>query len=97
MTGYGMSGLRHHPAETGPRWQTRLARALPDSTRTIRSWLAGKRAICPVIAEQIRGLEAEGVAGAAGRREKSSREVREVFRATALLPLQRESGLFRRK
>ncbi len=38
----------------GPHWQTKLARALPVSTRTIRYWLSGKRAIRPVIAERIR-------------------------------------------
>jgi hypothetical protein len=43
----------------GPRWQLKLARALPVSTRTIRYWLAGKRAIRPVIAERIRGLVGE--------------------------------------
>ena len=40
----------------GPRWQTPLARALPVSARTVRYWLAGKRAIRPVIAERIRSL-----------------------------------------
>lgn len=40
----------------GPRWQTKLARALPVSTRSIRYWLSGKRKIRPVIAERIRGL-----------------------------------------
>jgi hypothetical protein len=40
----------------GPRWQTKLARALPVSPRTIRYWLSGKRRIRPVIAERIRGL-----------------------------------------
>jgi hypothetical protein len=44
----------------GPRWQTKLARALPVSTRIIRYWLSGKRAIRPVIAERIRGLEKSG-------------------------------------
>ncbi len=40
----------------GPRWQTKLARALPVSTRTIRYRLSGKRQIRPVIEERIRGL-----------------------------------------
>lgn len=40
----------------GPRWQSPLARALPVSTRTIRYWLSGKRAIRPVIAARIRSL-----------------------------------------
>jgi hypothetical protein len=43
----------------GPRWQTKLARALPVSTRTVRYWLSGERAIRPVIAERIRGLSSE--------------------------------------
>jgi len=42
----------------GPRWQTKLARALPVSPRTVRYWLAGKRAIRPVIAERIKSLRA---------------------------------------
>lgn len=40
----------------GPRWQSKLARALPVSTRTIRYWLSGKRKIRPVIAARIRSL-----------------------------------------
>ncbi len=44
----------------GPRWQTKLALALPVSTRTIRYWLSGKRKIRPVIAERIRSLAREG-------------------------------------
>lgn len=43
----------------GPRWQTKLARALPVSTRTVRFWLSGKRRIRPVIAERIRELSSE--------------------------------------
>lgn len=43
----------------GPRWQTKLARALPVSTRTIRYWLSGKRAVRPVIAERIRALASD--------------------------------------
>lgn len=40
----------------GPRWQTKLARVLPVSTRTIRYWLSGKRKIRPIIAERIKSL-----------------------------------------
>ncbi len=40
----------------GPRWQSKLARALPVSPRSVRYWLSGKRAIRPVIAERIRLL-----------------------------------------
>lgn len=43
----------------GPCWQTPLARALPVATRTIRYWLAGKRAIRPLVAERIRSLAAQ--------------------------------------
>jgi hypothetical protein len=43
----------------GPRWQTPLARALPVSSRTVRYWLSGKRAIRPVIAARIRQIAAE--------------------------------------
>lgn len=43
----------------GPRWQTKLARALPMSPRTVRYWLSGKRRLRPVIAERIRGLSSE--------------------------------------
>ena len=57
----------------GPCWQTPLARALPVSTRTVRYWLTGKRAIRPVIAERIRQLAAEKVAGR-GRRSKAEHE-----------------------
>ncbi len=42
----------------GPCWQTKLARALPVTTRTIRYWLSGKRKIRPVVAERIRSLAA---------------------------------------
>lgn len=45
----------------GPRWQTKLARALPVSPRTVRYWLAGKRTIRPVIAERIRSLTCEAM------------------------------------
>ena len=44
----------------GPRWQAKLARALPVSPRAVRYWLAGKRAIRPVIAERIRSLTEAG-------------------------------------
>jgi hypothetical protein len=45
----------------GPRWQTKLARALPlKTTRTIRYWLSGKRKIRPLVAERIRGLAESG-------------------------------------
>jgi hypothetical protein len=40
----------------GPLWQSKLARAMPVSTRTIRYWLSGKRKIRPVIAARIRSL-----------------------------------------
>ena len=43
----------------GPRWQTKLARALPVSPRSVRYWLSGKHAIREVIARRIRGLEEE--------------------------------------
>ncbi len=47
-------------ATYGPRWQTKLARALPVSPRTVRYWLSGKRAIRPVIAERIIDLAEKG-------------------------------------
>jgi hypothetical protein len=40
----------------GPRWQTKLARALPVNPRTVRYWLSGKRKIRPVVTERIRSL-----------------------------------------
>ena len=40
----------------GTRWQTKLARALPVSARTVRYWLSGKRSIRPVIVERIKTL-----------------------------------------
>jgi plasmid maintenance system antidote protein VapI len=40
----------------GERWKAKLARALPVSIRTVRYWVAGKRAIRPVIAARIRSL-----------------------------------------
>jgi hypothetical protein len=43
----------------GPRWQTKLARALPVNPRTVRRWLAGERRIHPAIAERITNLEAK--------------------------------------
>jgi DNA-binding transcriptional regulator YiaG len=42
----------------GPRWQTKLARALPVSARTVRHWAAGTRNMRPVIAERIRAMVA---------------------------------------
>jgi hypothetical protein len=42
----------------GSRWQSKLARALPVSTRCIRYWLSGKRVIREVIARRIRSLTA---------------------------------------
>lgn len=41
----------------GPRWQSKLARALPVSPRSVRYWLSGKHQIRPVIAERIRALK----------------------------------------
>ncbi|MDB5311707.1 MAG: hypothetical protein JWO38_5909 [Gemmataceae bacterium] len=43
----------------GPVWKTKLAKALPVSTRSIRFWLAGDRKMRPVIAERIRAMAAE--------------------------------------
>ena len=43
----------------GPRWQTKLARAVPVNSRTVRRWLAGERRIHAGMAERIRGLLAE--------------------------------------
>jgi hypothetical protein len=43
----------------GSRWQTKLGRVLPVSTRTIRYWLSGKRKIREVIARRIRDLRPE--------------------------------------
>lgn len=40
----------------GSRWQTKLARALPVSTRPIRYWLSGERQIRTLVAERIRAL-----------------------------------------
>jgi hypothetical protein len=37
----------------GPRWQTKLARVLPASTRTVRYWLSGKRQIRPIVATRV--------------------------------------------
>jgi hypothetical protein len=37
----------------GPRWQTKLARALPVNPRTVRRWLSGERKIRPLVAERI--------------------------------------------
>lgn len=40
----------------GRGWQSRLARDLEVSPRTVRRWVAGKHAIKPVIARRIREL-----------------------------------------
>jgi hypothetical protein len=40
----------------GPRWQTKLARALPVNPRTVRRWLAGKTKIRQLVAERIKSL-----------------------------------------
>lgn len=40
----------------GPRWQTKLARALPVNDRTVRRWLSGDRKIRPLVAERIKAL-----------------------------------------
>jgi hypothetical protein len=40
----------------GPKWQVKMARALPVTPRTIRYWLDGKRTIRPIIAERIKSL-----------------------------------------
>ncbi len=40
----------------GPRWQTKLARALPVNDRTVRRWLSGERKIRPLVAERIKAL-----------------------------------------
>jgi plasmid maintenance system antidote protein VapI len=40
----------------GPRWQTKLARALPVSPRAVRYWLAGQRGISRPMAKLIRSL-----------------------------------------
>ncbi len=41
----------------GPRGQSKLAGALSVSTRSVRYWLSGKRAIRPCMAKLIRSLE----------------------------------------
>jgi len=43
----------------GKRWQTKLAKALPVSPRSVRYWLSGKHTIREVIARRIRGLGTE--------------------------------------
>lgn len=40
----------------GPRWQTKLARALEINQRTVRRWLAGSFSIRPPVAMAIRAL-----------------------------------------
>jgi hypothetical protein len=42
----------------GERWQSKMGKALPVSTRTIRYWLSGKREIREVIARRIKSLKA---------------------------------------
>jgi DNA-binding transcriptional regulator YiaG len=44
----------------GTLWQAKLARALPVNTRTIRSWLSGRREIPEETAERIHGLAVSG-------------------------------------
>lgn len=44
----------------GTLWQAKLARVLPVNTRTIRSWLSGRRDIPDETAERIRGLANSG-------------------------------------
>ena len=41
---------------TGRRWQKKLGRDLPVSSRTVCHWLSGKRRIRPVIAARIRAV-----------------------------------------
>jgi hypothetical protein len=43
----------------GTRWQTKLARAFPVSTRTVRDWLSDKRNIRPLVAARIRAMAAD--------------------------------------
>ncbi len=40
----------------GKRWQTKLAKTLPVTPRSVRYWLSGKHQIKPVIAERIKSL-----------------------------------------
>lgn len=42
----------------GPRWQSKLARALGVSTRSVRYWLSGKHRIREPMAKLIRLLQA---------------------------------------
>jgi len=44
----------------GTLWQAKLSRVLPVNTRTIRSWLSGRREIPEANAERIRALEVSG-------------------------------------
>lgn len=46
--------LRKLGSKLGVGWQTKLAHLLPCNPRTVRYWLAGKRAIRPMVAERIR-------------------------------------------
>lgn len=41
----------------GPQWQTKLARAVPVSPRTVRRWLSRERNIHPAMAERIKSLK----------------------------------------
>jgi hypothetical protein len=43
----------------GSRWQTKLARTLPVSPRSVRHWLSGKHKIREVIAHRIRSLKTD--------------------------------------
>jgi hypothetical protein len=43
----------------GPRWQTKLARALPVNPRTVRRWLSGEIKMRSVVAERIKSLAAQ--------------------------------------
>ena len=43
----------------GDQWQTKLAEALPVTTRCITYWLSGERVIREVIARRIRSLADE--------------------------------------
>ena len=45
----------------GPVWQSKLSRALPCSTRSIRYWLSGERSIRPAMVRAIRDLVAGSV------------------------------------
>ena len=40
----------------GPKWQSKLARAMPVNPRTVRRWLSGERGIHPAMAERVMSL-----------------------------------------